>query len=38
MKIIKELINENLEEINTILDNDGIIIFPTGTVYGIGCN
>ena len=38
MKIIKELTNENLEEINTILDNDGIIIFPTDTVYGIGCN
>ena len=38
MKLIKELTKENLEEINKVLDNDGIIIFPTDTVYGIGCN
>ena len=38
MKIINELNKENLEEINRVLNNDGIIIFPTDTVYGIGCN
>ncbi len=38
MKLLKELTKENLEEIKKILDQDGIIIFPTDTVYGIGCN
>ena len=38
MKIIKELTEENLEEIKKVLEEDGIIIFPTDTVYGIGCN
>ena len=38
MKIINELTKENLEEIKNVLDNDGIILFPTDTVYGIGCN
>lgn len=38
MKLIKELTKENLEEIKKVLDQDGIIIFPTDTVYGIGCN
>ena len=38
MKIINELTKENLEEIKNVLDNDGIIISPTDTVYGIGCN
>ena len=38
MKIVKELNNEILNEIKYILDNDGLIIFPTDTVYGIGCN
>lgn len=38
MKIIKELTMANLEEITKILDNDGLIIFPTDTVYGIACN
>ena len=27
-----------LNEIKEILDNDGVIIFPTDTVYGIACN
>ena len=27
-----------LNKINEILDNDGVIIFPTDTVYGIACN
>ena len=27
-----------LNEIKKILDNDGVIIFPTDTVYGIACN
>lgn len=35
----KENINkEELEEVIEVLKNDGIIIFPTDTVYGIGCN
>ena len=38
MKIIKDLKDENLQEIKECLDQDGIIIFPTDTVYGIGCN
>lgn len=29
---------KNLSEIIGILKNDGVIIFPTETVYGIGCN
>ena len=29
---------EELKRVVNILDNDGIIIFPTDTVYGIGCN
>lgn len=38
MKIIEELNEENLKQIIEVLNNDGIIIFPTDTVYGIGCN
>lgn len=35
----KENINkEELKEVIEVLKNDGIIIFPTDTVYGIGCN
>ena len=38
MKIYDE-INENvLNELVDILNNDGLIIFPTDTVYGIACN
>ena len=33
-----EIKEEELEELNNILENDGVIIFPTDTVYGIGCN
>lgn len=29
---------EELKEVIEILNNDGIVIFPTDTVYGIGCN
>lgn len=38
MKMITELTENNLEEINKVLDEDGVIIFPTDTVYGIACN
>ena len=38
MKLIKDLTKENLEEIKQVLDKNGIIIFPTDTVYGISCN
>ena len=34
MKILK---NEDLDVIKEILENDGIIAFPTDTVYGLGC-
>lgn len=38
MKMITELTEDNLKEINKVLDEDGVIIFPTDTVYGIACN
>ena len=38
MKIIYELDNDSLKEINQVLKKDGIIIFPTDTVYGIACD
>jgi len=38
MILIKELTEDNLKRIKEVLDNDGIITFPTDTVYGIGCN
>ncbi len=38
MELIKELNRDSLEKIKRVLDSDGIIIFPTDTVYGIGCN
>lgn len=34
---ITEINNTNLSRIKSILDNSGIIIFPTETVWGIGC-
>lgn len=35
----KDNIDESeLNKIKKILDNDGVIIFPTDTVYGIACN
>ena len=35
----QDAIDENeLNEIVNILKNDGVVIFPTETVYGIGCN
>lgn len=35
----KNNVNESeLNKIKEILDNDGVIIFPTDTVYGIACN
>lgn len=38
MKLYNE-VNENiLREIVDVLNNDGLIIFPTDTVYGIACN
>ena len=29
---------EEIEEVINFLQNDGIVIFPTDTVYGIGCD
>ena len=29
---------EELNKVIEILNNDGVVIFPTDTVYGIGCN
>lgn len=34
----KEIKKEELDEVIQLLENDGVIIFPTDTVYGIGCN
>lgn len=38
MKIYNYLNDEILKEIVEVLNNDGLIIFPTDTVYGIACN
>ena len=38
MKIYKYVDDKVLREIIDVLDNDGLIIFPTDTVYGIACN
>ena len=38
MKIYNQLDDKILKEIIDVLDNDGLIIFPTDTVYGIACN
>ncbi len=38
MKVYKDINNNILKEIVNVLDNDGLIIFPTDTVYGIACN
>ena len=29
---------EELEQVKHIIENDGLVIFPTDTVYGLGCN
>lgn len=38
MKIYNRIDNTIIKEIKAILDNDGLIIIPTDTVYGIACN
>ena len=38
MKIYKYVNDKILKEIINVLDNDGLIIFPTDTVYGLACN
>ena len=38
MKIYNSINDSILNEINDVLDKDGLIIFPTDTVYGIACN
>lgn len=38
MKIYNNIDDNILKEIVNVLDNDGLIIFPTDTVYGIACN
>lgn len=37
MNTITEINNNNLELIKSVLNNNGIIVFPTETVWGIGC-
>ncbi len=37
MITITEINKNNLEMMKSILDNSGIIVFPTETVWGIGC-
>lgn len=34
----EEIKQEELEKVKEILNRGGVIIFPTDTVYGIGCN
>lgn len=34
----KNIPKDELNEVIRILDKDGIVIFPTETVYGIGVN
>ena len=38
MKIYNQINDEIIKEIINVLDNDGLIIFQTDTVYGIACN
>ena len=38
MKIYDYINEDILKEIVDVLNNDGLIIFPTDTVYGIACN
>lgn len=39
IKITNQLLDENLlEKINSILTDDGLIVYPTETAYGLGCN
>lgn len=38
MKIYDHLNDKILQEIVDVLNHDGLIIFPTDTVYGIACN
>lgn len=38
MKIYNKIDDIVLSEIVDVLNNDGLIIFPTDTVYGIACN
>lgn len=38
MRSIKYLTKNNLEKINEVLKNGGVIIIPTDTVYGIACD
>ena len=38
MKIYNQINDEIIKEIKNVLDNDGLIIFPTDTVCGIACN
>ena len=38
MKVYDHMNDNILKEIIEVLNNDGLIIFPTDTVYGIACN
>lgn len=38
MKVYDHLNDKILQEIVDVLNHDGLIIFPTDTVYGIACN
>ena len=38
MKIYKSINDKIINEIVDVLNNNGLIIFPTDTVYGIACN
>mgnify|MGYP000707336071 FL=1 len=36
-KIYSELSNHNLKSISEILNNGGLMIYPTETIWAIGC-
>ena len=38
IKIINWKTSNTLEKCIKVLDNDGIIAYPTDTLYGLGCN
>ena len=34
----EEIKEDELQEVINVLNNDGLIVFPTDTVYGLACN
>ncbi len=32
------IFNDNLDDISQVISNDGVILYPTDTIWGLGCN